>query len=441
MTVTRRNLLLGGSTALASLALPGGVLAEPFVDASSFGMSPSGGDRTQALQMAIDAAASLQQPLVIGPGSYEINGATITSPVTIRGSGHTVLRLRNGSTILSVIGSSQVVLEGLTLDGGAQQDPQSTLLELAGVDGVIIRDCRFVDGAGNGINAHDVQGRIENCVLSDIGNTGIFCTDSRGLDVYGNTITRCGNGGIRVWRFENGVDGSRVFGNRISEIGWVGGGNGQNGNGINVFRADGVSVSDNYITGCAFSAIRLNATNNTRVTGNHCADSDEVSIYSEFGFSGSIISDNLIERGAAGISITNFDHGGRLCVCSGNIVRDMKANSPTNPDVVPYGIAAEADAVVTGNVVDGVPGTGILVGWGPYLRDVIVSENLVRDCEVGIAVSVVPDAGHARVSGNLVSGSHRHAIVGAQWREIVSTDLAARAAAYGNVTVTDNSIV
>ncbi|WP_157970042.1 TIGR03808 family TAT-translocated repetitive protein [Pelagibacterium sediminicola] len=440
MTVTRRNLLLGGSAALASVALSDSVLAHPFVDAGSFGVDPSGGDQTQALQMAIDAAASLRQPLFIGAGSYEINGATIASPVTIRGSGQTVLRVRNGSSILSVTASGRVALEGLTFDGEVQRDSQSTLLELTGANDAIIRDCRLVNAAGNGINAHDVGGRIENCILSDIGNTGIFCTDSRGLDVFGNTITRCGNGGIRIWRYESGADGSRVFGNRISQIGWVGGGNGQNGNGINVFRADGVSVSDNSITDCAFSAIRLNATNNTRVTGNHCADSDEVSIYSEFGFSGSIISDNVIERGAAGISITNFDHGGRLCVCSGNIVRDMKADSPTNPDVVPYGIAAEADAVVTGNVVDGVPGTGIVIGWGPYLRDVIVSENLVRGCDVGIAVSVVPDAGHARISGNLVSGSRHHAIVGTQWREIVTADLTINTENYGNIAVRDNSI-
>ena len=114
-----------------------------------------------------------------------------------------------------------------------------------------------------------------------------------------------------------------------------------------------------------FSAIRLNATNNCRVTGNYCLDSGEVSIFSEFGFSGSIISNNLIDGGAAGISMTNFDHGGRLSVCQGNIVGNLAERSLTNPDTVPYGIAAEADAAVTGNIVEQVPGAGIVVGWDP----------------------------------------------------------------------------
>lgn len=202
-----------------------------------------------------------------------------------------------------------------------------------------------------------------------------------------------------------------------------------------------MSISDNHIADCAFSAIRLNATNNCRVTGNYCLDSGEVSIFSEFGFSGSIISNNLIDGGAAGISMTNFDHGGRLSVCQGNIVRNLAERSLTNPDTVPYGIAAEADAAVTGNIVEQVPGAGIVVGWGPYLRDVLVNDNLVRDCAVGIKVSVAPGAGHARVSGNIVSGSREHGFVGVQWDDIVSTNLSADSHGFPNIAIEGNSIV
>ena len=438
--VRRRNLLSGGVGAMAVLGLPATARGQAFVDASAFGLDDAAGDQTPALQAAMDAAVAARQPLFLGPGTFEINDAMVTGPLTVRGSGQTVLRLRAGGAILSITDRSYIRLEGVTFEGTAQSGPESALLDLVGASHVTIRDCRFINAAGIGIRAHDVQGRIENCELSDIGDTAIFSTDSRGLDLQGNTITRCGNGGIRIWRSDGGPDGSRVFGNRITAIDWAGGGNGQNGNGVNIFRADGVSITDNYIADCAFSAIRLNATNDTRVTGNHCANSGEVSIFSEFGFSGSIISDNLVEGGAAGISMTNFDHNGRLSVCKGNIVRNLAPRSLTNPDVTPYGIAAEADAAVVGNIVEAVPGTGIVVGWGPYLRDVLVSDNLVRDCDVGIAVSVVVGAGHARINGNVVAGSRQHAIVGAEWQDIVTTNLTADAGRYASVAIEGNSI-
>ncbi len=60
-------------------------------------------------------------------------------------------------------------------------------------------------------------------------------------------------------------------------------------NGINIFRADEVIVSGNHISDCAFSAVRLNATNNTHITGNTCLASGEVAIFSEFSFTGSVI--------------------------------------------------------------------------------------------------------------------------------------------------------
>jgi uncharacterized secreted repeat protein (TIGR03808 family) len=415
-------------------------MSQPYVDAGAFGLKPqSDQDQSQALQMAVDAAAELRQPLYLSDGLYEVGDIIIRRPVTIVSSGGTSLRLRSGQAILTVEDCLNVVLEGLELDGGAGSNPETALLNVVNAQHIAVRNCMFSRAPGMGIRANQMEGVIEGCRLFDIGDTAIFSTDSGGLSVVRNTIGRCGNGAIRIWRSQTGSDGSRIQGNRIADIGWVGGGNGQNGNGVNVFRADEVSITDNHIANCAFSAIRLNTTNNSQVRGNYCVDSGEVSIFSEFGFSGSIISNNVIEGGAAGISMTNFDHGGRLSICQGNIVRNLAERSLTNPDTVPYGIAAEADAVVTGNIVEAVPGTGIGVGWGPYLRDVLVSDNMVRDCELGIVVSLAPGAGHAQISGNVVSGSRQHAIAGAHWRDIVSPDLPAEAHKFPHISVEGNS--
>ncbi|WP_158626016.1 TIGR03808 family TAT-translocated repetitive protein [Arsenicitalea aurantiaca] len=165
-----------------------------------------------------------------------------------------------------------------------------------------------------------------------------------------------------------------------------------------------------------------------------------MAIFSEFGFSGSLIADNLIDGAALGISMTNLDTGGRLAICSGNLVRNIAPASAVNPDTVPVGIFAEADAVVTGNIVEDVPGTGILAGWGPYLRDVLVTDNLVRNADIGIAASVAPGAGRARIAGNLITGARRHAIAGMAWSEVAAPDLVAEAAAHPHLAIGENTI-
>src|SRR5690606_12330312 len=128
--------------------------------------------------------------------------------------------------------------------------------------------------------------------------------------IVGNTVADCGNGGILVHRWEKGEDGTIVTGNRIERISAAHGGTGQFGNGINVYRAGNVIVADNRIADCAFSAIRSNSGSNVQITGNNCARSGETAIYSEFAFEGAIISSNIVDGAANGISIVNFNEGG-----------------------------------------------------------------------------------------------------------------------------------
>ena len=93
----------------------------------------------------------------------------------------------------------------------------------------------------------------------------------------------------------------------------------------------------------------------------------------------------------------NFNEGGRLAVVQGNLIRNLKAKRPigTAPDDAGgVGIAVEADASVTGNVIENAPVAGIMVGWGAYMRDVSVTGNVVRDSPLGVAVSVVNGRGH-----------------------------------------------
>jgi uncharacterized secreted repeat protein (TIGR03808 family) len=456
--LTRRR-LLAGTAALAALAPTSGFAqpeagrAREFVNGAEFGLvsnnlaegdDPAAYDQTAKLQQAVDTAAGTGLPLFLAGGYYAVGAVELPSSITIQGvRGATQLLAVGDAPILRANHRSHVVLRDLGFDGvgmGAGNDDPG-LLVFIGCENVELDALTIHGGRGNGVHLDRTSGRIENLIVFGFAETGIFATDNWGLDISRNRVFNCGNGGIRVWAREpGGHDGTVVAHNDIYDIHSEAGGNGQNGNGINVFRAVGVTLAGNRLRNCAFSAIRLNAAVNTVVSANTCLDSGEVAIFSEFEFSGSVIADNIVDGAAQGISITNFDAGGRLATCSGNLVRNIYPSSRVNPDTTPAGIFAEADAVVTGNVVEMVPGVGIGAGWGPHLRDVTVSDNLVRGADIGIGVSVAEGAGRAVVTGNRVTGATRGGIAGLAWWDVLSDDLVRDAAQYPNIVLAGNAV-
>jgi uncharacterized secreted repeat protein (TIGR03808 family) len=88
------------------------------------------------------------------------------------------------------------------------------------------------------------------------------------------------------------------------------------------------------------------------------------------------------------------------------------------------GIAVEADANVTGNVVENAPGFGIVIGWMRYLRDVSVTANLIRNAHIGIGVSADSEAGRALIADNVISGAKDGAIRAMDGPKPVGPDLA-----------------
>lgn len=107
--------------------------------------------------------------------------------------------------------------------------------------------------------------------------------------------------------------------------------------------------------------------------GNSCARAGEVALYAEFAFEGAVIANNIVDDAAMGISVTNFNEGGRLAVVQGNLIRNIFFRKDADSRGV--GIAVEADSVVNGNVIENSPGYGIMIGWGRYRRDVSVQET------------------------------------------------------------------
>lgn len=445
MTVGRRQMMLGtlgmGVAAATGPQVARARAAETAQAFSTYGIVPGGGgiDQTTQLQQALDAAAQSGTPCFLPAGVYTTGALNLKTGTQMQGvPGRSVLRYGGGSAILNIEQADGVRLEGLVLDGDSKAlGDGGALLSATASKQVEISGCRFLASGGDGVVLRQVAGHIGDCEIGDIAKAGLFSEDAAGLEISHNHVRDCGDNGILVWRSQTGEDGTLVTANRVERIAAKSGGSGQNGNGINVFRAGSVLVNANRIADCAFSAIRSNAGSNCQMIGNSCARTGEVALYAEFAFEGVVIANNLVDKAAMGISVTNFKQGGRLAVVQGNLIRNLFFRK--DADSRGIGIAVEADSVVSGNVVEGAPAYGILIGWGSYLRDVSVTGNLIRDSHIGIGVSTAASAGTALITDNLITGAKDGAIRAMDGATPIGPDLTqASAEAYRNLAIYAN---
>lgn len=435
MRLNRRHVLAG----LAALPYASSARAQAIVPELNPG-TPD--DQSGPLQDAFMRASAEGRPLFLPPGTYYAQNLQVPSNLVVQGiPGKTVLAAAGTAPVARVAGSAHVRFESITFGAGngGPEGTEAGLLEIEASDHVTLTDCAFTGGKVSGISIHDAAAEIDTCDFLGHGLAAIFSLDSRGLTVSGNRIAGCGNGGILIWGNASRRGSSTVIGNSISGVGATAGGNGQNGNGINVFRCDDVLIANNRIADCAFTAIRLNSTNNVVVSGNLCRNSGEVAIFSEFAFTGSVIADNIVDGAALGISVTNMDQSGQVAAVTGNIVRNIRAASAVNPDTKPIGIYAEAETTITGNTIYSVVGTGIRAGNGEFLRNVVIADNVVSAVNTGIGVSVVDKAGPASVTGNIITAID-HGIVGLAWEAVVSDDLIRDAARYPHISLSGNRV-
>jgi len=420
--------------------------ARSAIDATSLGLRPNAAeDQSTTFQRAIERAAASGAVLQLPPGLYRAGSLQLPPHAAIAGvAGATRIVMAAGPSMISATGSDHIALSGLILDGADIPLPDRRgLIHLAQGRGLRIADCEIVGAGRNGITLEAIDGEVTGNTIS-AADAAIFSLDARGLRIAGNTVRGAGNGGILVWRTTPGDDGTLVVDNRIENIANKAGGSGQYGNAVNVFRANNVMVRGNRIDHAAFSAVRGNAASNLQILGNTCTGIGEVALYAEFGFEGAMIANNIVDGAALGVSVTNFNQGGRLAVVQGNLIRNLVARRPagTDPnDRAGIGIGVEADTVVTGNVVENAPFIGIAAGWRQYLRDVTVSANVVRGADYGIAVSVAPGAGAAVIADNLISGARLAAIVGMEWNKPVTGDLSKDGAArYAQLSIGGNRV-
>ena len=438
MDINRRHFI--GASAAGALAMSSGFArAAPLTsvfgrDVTHYGVRPgSPDDQTKALQRAIDDAARAQAPLALPPGVYRTGMLRLQSGTQLIGvRGATRLAFSGGASMLAGEGTDSIGLTNITLDGGGISLPtRRGLVHCVGGRDIRIADCEIAGSGGNGIWFENVSGEISGNTITKSASTAVVSFDAQGLLVSRNTIAGTNDNGIEIIRTTIGDDGTRVLDNRIEDIKAGPGGSGQYGNAINAFRAGNVIVRGNRIRNCDYSAVRGNSASNIQITGNSVSDVREVALYSEFSFEGAVIANNTVDGAAFGVSVCNFNEGGRIAVVQGNIIRNLLAKRPigTAPDDdAGVGIYVEADTSVTGNVIENAPSFGIIAGWGKYLRDVAISGNVIRNASVGIGVSVVPGAGTALINNNVISGTPRGAVVGLDHARPITPDLSVEGA-------------
>ncbi len=454
MDPERRKLIKwsGAASALGALAQPAAAATAPLsaptsafgLDAAQMGVrAGSPDDQSVPLQRAIDRAAQARVPLALPPGVYRAGGLRLPSGAALVGvRGATRLMFAGGPSLLAAERAETVSLTGLTLDGLLRPLPDNQgLVHIEQASGVRIVDCTIMASGRHGIRFAGVAGEVTGSTIADAADVALLSSDARGLTIAGNAVTNSGNNGIVVIRGAVGHDGTMVLDNRIEDTRNRDGGSGQFGNAVNAHRAGDVIVRGNLIRRAAFSAVRGNSASAIQIVGNTVHQCGEVALYSEFGFEGAIIATNVVDVAQTGISIANFNEGGRLATVQGNILRNLGPQNPNPGELLGIGIYVEADTAVTGNVVDTAEAAGIMVGWGRYLRDVAVTGNVVRKTPIGIAVSVVAGAGSALISANVVSQAARGAVVGMDHARPVTGDLTRDAAkGYAHLSVMGNRV-
>ena len=211
MTIDRRALLSRGlvagaaisSATVAAVAGPRNA-ARLQLDPALPGLAitPSLDNQSARLQAAIEATSAQGAALVLPAGTFRAAGVTLRPGTRIVGSGRsTVLEFSGGETFLSAENAAGISIENLTIDGanlGLDAASTTGLIHLRDCQNIVLRDIHIRRSLLNGLSLERCSGRVSDCSISDVAQTGLFSLDAIGLELLHNRISHCDNNGIQV---------------------------------------------------------------------------------------------------------------------------------------------------------------------------------------------------------------------------------------------------
>jgi uncharacterized secreted repeat protein (TIGR03808 family) len=440
---TRRRLIASVARAVA---------LAPFYRSLAFANGDPVGAATSALLSGLAEAALARRPFVLP------RGVTTIYQIFLPEGAHLVAH-RAGSTLrLGYPGPmisnhdplESLTFEDVTFDGAARAiNDAFGLLTLSDVAQVEMENC-VIQHSTTGLMQKRCSGRIRLSTFRDLTGTAILDDNCVGVTVDANRIERCGDNGVHHWGGKSKrYDGSRISNNTIADIDNRSGGEGLYGNGVRVAETGPVTIENNRIERCAYTAVRNTGGWDVVIADNRCKGFNEKAMYAEFGFRNATFRNNVIEDCGAGISATNYvgPGNGAGALIAGNVVSKIRPSHP-DPDFGPRmnwlcGVEGEGDVRMVGNIVTGSPWFGVLAGFFDARNNVVVEDNRLIDNEYGIGFATQGDRlGPCEISGNDLRGSKKANIVAMFQTQVISGDMALPGAAniYKNVVIRANRI-
>jgi len=440
---TRRRLLRGAARAAA---------LSPFLHAWARAQTDSVAAATVRLQDAIVTAALAGRPCVLPKGVTRIYQIFLPEGAHLVGSpGGSTLQLAYDGPMIANRGPLDfVTLEGVTFDGaGRAVSDAFGLLTFTDVGHVVMEQCE-VRNSVHGLFQHRCGGKIRLCAFHDLTDTAIHNDHCRGFVIDANRIARCGNNGVHHWASKafKGADGTRISNNTITDIHNRSGGEGLWGNGVRVAETGPVTIENNVIERCSYTAVRNTGGWSVVIADNRCRGFREKAMYAEFGFRDATFRNNAIHDCGAGIAATNYvgPGDGDRALIVGNVVTGIKEDHP-DKDFGPRmawlaGILGEGNAHIEGNVVKGSPWMGVLAGFFQSRQNVTVEGNSLIDNQYGIGFATQDGVGPCAIRRNDIRGSKKAAIVAMFQERVISGDLSGAGAArrYKDLDISENRI-
>ena len=176
-------------------------------------------DQSRKFSRMLEAASDRDMPVFLPPGTYAVSNLNLPRHVRLSGVPGATRIVYGGDGHLFLAEQTELLhLDGLLIDGANRWigDQAQGLIDARGVSQLVIDNCRIIGSGKNGIALERVAGRVERCEISGAADAGIFSVEGAGLQITGNTVSGCGNGGILVHRWQIADDGTIVTGNRVS---------------------------------------------------------------------------------------------------------------------------------------------------------------------------------------------------------------------------------
>lgn len=211
----------------------------------------------------------------------------------------------------------------------------------------------------------------------------------------------------------------------IANVTDTNGGTGQQGNAIDTFWADGVTVHDGQAVNTRFSSVRFATSYGNKAYSIKSTGTQETAYYAELGGWGNEFYDLTIENGVSGLNMTNVSQRPNYPLDSPNVAHNIVCRNLTD-----YCIKSEHDQVRT-VLIDGVP-IGIAHGYGSttgnnIVRDVVCTRTSTAYPNVDVCEAIDANINPAAV--DIASG-----IVSSNYTPLIATVYGASLSSGNNIT-------